>query len=501
MTSHYTGYYGASMGQSRSSEEFAAMAYGEEHHLEDLSHHLPQPNQVMHSQPNDLMQSHYSLPAQSEFPPHFNCQSNPHPIAYSLPNDQGGYPGYYPAQNSGYPPVATHDPFAHMTSDYPGAMGMGGGVMRAKAKPKEPKIGRPHNSFILYRRDKQKEIVRDNPNLNQKFVSKKVGEMWKNESKEVKEHYARLAEIEKQEHKKRHPDYRYNPRRTDRTKKKHDSFDRELSTGPFDPAMAAHDPYYLNHHGAPHHPHHGSDVVPSFYPVPAYGAPSMAGYPQPAADFMSHRPAVGSGHYNRSQSLAPLPSGASASSPLLNGASNPRARRLSTNDVFIDLIQRLPDIPGPTDYNTISATHQQQRYTEPPQSITTADSGYNSFVTEWDQATAIQDLGDNRSSSAASSGDGQIKYSNGGSPQNVQRSFDGAYHMNPAQGSLLPSDSSDLSHSSDATAGTSATAVPGPAATSFPESTSGLQFASDSNATYSIPPYLANYPTTNPTGL
>ncbi|RKP39701.1 high mobility group box domain-containing protein, partial [Dimargaris cristalligena] len=72
---------------------------------------------------------------------------------------------------------------------------------------------RPHNSFMLYRKDMQKLVIKDNPNMNQKIVSKKVGEMWKNAPESVKEHYGRLAEQAKEEHKKKYPNYKYNPRR------------------------------------------------------------------------------------------------------------------------------------------------------------------------------------------------------------------------------------------------------------------------------------------------
>ncbi|KAJ1658466.1 hypothetical protein IWQ61_002288 [Dispira simplex] len=78
---------------------------------------------------------------------------------------------------------------------------------------KAEKVARPHNSFILYRKDKAKEITRDNPNMNQKEVSKTIGKLWREESKEVKEHYARLSQIHKEEHRRKHPTYKYTPRK------------------------------------------------------------------------------------------------------------------------------------------------------------------------------------------------------------------------------------------------------------------------------------------------
>ncbi|KAJ1676048.1 hypothetical protein EV182_000041 [Spiromyces aspiralis] len=62
---------------------------------------------------------------------------------------------------------------------------------------------RPANSFILYRRDKSKEITALYPTLNQSAVSRMVADLWRKESAEVKERYRQLqyqarAEFEQQ---------------------------------------------------------------------------------------------------------------------------------------------------------------------------------------------------------------------------------------------------------------------------------------------------------------
>ncbi|KAJ1911823.1 hypothetical protein H4219_005815 [Mycoemilia scoparia] len=54
----------------------------------------------------------------------------------------------------------------------------------------------PPNSFISYRLDKCRELMKKYPDLNQRFISKMVADLWKNESKEVKDMYkARYMEM------------------------------------------------------------------------------------------------------------------------------------------------------------------------------------------------------------------------------------------------------------------------------------------------------------------
>src|SRR5437762_8345286 len=52
--------------------------------------------------------------------------------------------------------------------------------------PRQYKLPRPPNSFILYRKDKQPEILAKYENISNNEVSKIVGQMWRNEPSEVK---------------------------------------------------------------------------------------------------------------------------------------------------------------------------------------------------------------------------------------------------------------------------------------------------------------------------
>jgi hypothetical protein len=75
---------------------------------------------------------------------------------------------------------------------------------------------RPSNSFILYRREKHLEIMQQYKGvktLNNNVISKIVANMWRQESPEVKAHFAAMADAEKRAHMLKYPDYKYRPRK------------------------------------------------------------------------------------------------------------------------------------------------------------------------------------------------------------------------------------------------------------------------------------------------
>ncbi|PVU85958.1 hypothetical protein BB560_000550 [Smittium megazygosporum] len=62
-----------------------------------------------------------------------------------------------------------------------------------KKKPHNP--NRVHNSFILYRMEKTKEIKRQNPTINQTVVSRMCAQMWRNEKAEIKRKYKAKSDL------------------------------------------------------------------------------------------------------------------------------------------------------------------------------------------------------------------------------------------------------------------------------------------------------------------
>ncbi|KAI9205246.1 mating-type protein Mat a-1, partial [Polychytrium aggregatum] len=87
---------------------------------------------------------------------------------------------------------------------------------RAKRERNRTHTPRPSNSFILYRREKHAEITanfKGPKGINNNIISKIVAAMWKSETPEIKEIYAKKAEEEKKAHMLKYPDYKYRPKK------------------------------------------------------------------------------------------------------------------------------------------------------------------------------------------------------------------------------------------------------------------------------------------------
>ncbi|KAJ3155280.1 hypothetical protein HDU86_004370 [Geranomyces michiganensis] len=97
-------------------------------------------------------------------------------------------------------------------------------VVPAETEPNsQPKVRkpppRPANSFILYRRAKQDEVMKSNDGMANSEISRLIGQMWINESPEVKELYKAKADDAKRLHNITFPDYKYAPRKQVKGKK------------------------------------------------------------------------------------------------------------------------------------------------------------------------------------------------------------------------------------------------------------------------------------------
>nr|AFA26123.1 SexM [Mucor mucedo] len=70
---------------------------------------------------------------------------------------------------------------------------------------------RPRNAFILYRREKQKNITISTMNLHSKDFSKEAAKMWREEPEHIRLKYQRMADEEKERHSTIYPGYKYAP--------------------------------------------------------------------------------------------------------------------------------------------------------------------------------------------------------------------------------------------------------------------------------------------------
>ncbi|XP_011700992.1 PREDICTED: uncharacterized protein LOC105457809 [Wasmannia auropunctata] len=90
------------------------------------------------------------------------------------------------------------------------------------------KIPRPANAFMLFANEWRRKLAAENPRESNKDISVRLGVFWKNMSKDVKEKYFALAREVDREHKRKYPDYVYNPKEA-RLRKAMREQTRELS--------------------------------------------------------------------------------------------------------------------------------------------------------------------------------------------------------------------------------------------------------------------------------
>ncbi|KAI9260442.1 hypothetical protein EDC94DRAFT_674237 [Helicostylum pulchrum] len=74
-------------------------------------------------------------------------------------------------------------------------------------------IPRPLNCFLMYRLEKQKEIVAKCAGANHRDISKIIAKWWREASEVEKRPFRERARIAKIEHRKLYPDYKYTPKK------------------------------------------------------------------------------------------------------------------------------------------------------------------------------------------------------------------------------------------------------------------------------------------------
>ncbi|XP_066907944.1 transcription factor Sox-1b isoform X2 [Halyomorpha halys] len=74
------------------------------------------------------------------------------------------------------------------------------------------KIPRPPNAFMIYANTWRKKLAHDHPSESNKQISVRLGKLWKDMAADEKELYFTLARRVDAEHKKKYPDYVYNPK-------------------------------------------------------------------------------------------------------------------------------------------------------------------------------------------------------------------------------------------------------------------------------------------------
>ncbi|XP_037113129.1 transcription factor Sox-8-like [Syngnathus acus] len=140
----------------------------------------------------------------------------------------------------------------------------GNGSLKSK-----PHVKRPMNAFMVWAQAARRKLADQYPHLHNAELSKTLGKLWRLLSESEKRPFVDEAERLRVQHKKDHPDYKYQPRRR-----------KNVKPGQSDSDSGAELAQHLHHH---HHHHHMYKAEPGMAGLEGVGdghhRPEHAGQP------------------------------------------------------------------------------------------------------------------------------------------------------------------------------------------------------------------------------
>ena len=142
------------------------------------------------------------------------------------------------------PPVYPPGPYV-MTGHHPAGAGVQSELDRqspnhTSGEEDDDKVKRPMNAFMVWSRKMRKKIADENPKMHNSEISKRLGTQWKALSEDDKRPYIEEAKRLREAHMKKHPNYKYKPKR----KKQQQAMRRFV--------MDPNSPYFFPRHTLPH---------------------------------------------------------------------------------------------------------------------------------------------------------------------------------------------------------------------------------------------------------